>query len=162
MGRLPAACLHCWLRNAAARLHSGLVTPALHSSRRLSGQEGNSFRGRLFQNGKHYSCKSELSDFKCVPSFTFLFSLHLPCTSAIFNDRPFSTLNPCTVLLIFIERRRPKGKRVYNASEKRCQTQGTVRTGWGNSAHVGRTGQHVQESCWHQKENIWKPSTSRS
>lgn len=160
MSRLPAACLRCWLRNAAARLHSGLVTPALHSSRRLSGQEGNRFRGRLFQNGKHYSCfESEPSDFKRVrpsPSFSLCIS------PAVFGDCPFSTPTPCTALLIFIERRSPKGKRVYNPSEKRSRTQRTVRAGWGNAARTGRMAQHVQESCWHQRENVWKPSAFRS
>lgn len=96
------------------------------------------------------------------PPFTLLFSLHLPCAPAVFSDHPFSTPNPCTAPLIFIERRSPKAKRVYNPSEKRSWPQGTVRAGWGNAACVGRMRQHVQESCWHQRENIWKPSTFRS
>jgi len=111
----------------------------------------------LFRNGKHYSCfESELSDFKCVhpsPPFLFASPLH-PCC---FSDRLFSTPSPSTALLTFIERRSPKAKRVSNPSEKRSQTQGTVTAGWGKVACVGRTGQHMQDSCWHQRENIWQP-----
>lgn len=73
---------------------------------------------------------------------------------------PFQTQIPA--LLFFIKRRSPKAKRVSNLSAKRSLTQGTVGAGWGNIAHTGRKGQHVQESRWHQSEDIWKPSTSRS
>lgn len=111
----------------------------------------------MFRNGKHYSCfESELNDFKGICPSPFFSLCSFP---AVFGDHPFSIPNPCTILLIFIERRSSKAKRVSNLSEKRSLTQGTVRAGWGNVAHVGRTGKHVQESCWHQREDIWKPST---
>lgn len=108
--RLPAP--------ASAAGSGTLVTlPAPHSSRRLSGQEGSTFRGCSPRNGKHYSCfESELSDFRRVcPSRS-----HSRCISPA-ADCPFATPKPCTALLVFTDRRSPEGARIYRRSKDRPQ-----------------------------------------